>query len=74
VEVLNIGAEATILNYVSLRGGYKSLFQTDSEEGLTLGVGVQYTQPGSMGVKVDYAYQRFGRFGYLNTFAVSVSF
>jgi hypothetical protein len=74
VEVLNVGAEATILNYISLRGGYKSLFQTDSEEGLTLGVGLQYAQPGSMGVKVDYAYQRFGRFGYLNTFAVSVSF
>ncbi|MGD0339574.1 MAG: PorV/PorQ family protein [Bacteroidota bacterium] len=74
VEVVNVGAEATISNIVSLRGGYKSLFQTDSEEGLTLGVGVKYAPPGSMGLEVNYAYQQFGRFGNINTFAISVSF
>ena len=54
VEVVNLGAEVTFLNIVSLRGGYKSLFQTDSEEGLTLGVGLKYTELGSMGLEVNY--------------------
>lgn len=74
VEVVNLGAEATFLNHICLRGGYKSLFQTDSEEGLTLGLGVKYADPGSVGLEANYAYQKFGRFGYINTFAVAVSF
>jgi hypothetical protein len=74
VEVVNLGAEVILLNLVSVRGGYKSLFQNDSEEGLTLGCGLQYTQLGSMGLAVDYAYQQFGRFGNLNTISVAVFF
>jgi hypothetical protein len=74
VEVVNLGTEVTILNLVSLRGGYKSLFQTDSEEGLTLGIGLKYSEMGSMGVEVDYAYQQFGRFGNINTLSLAVSF
>jgi hypothetical protein len=74
VEVVNVGAEATLLNHVCLRGGYKSLFQKDSEEGLTLGFGLRYVEPGSMGIQADYAYQKFGRFGYISTFAVALVF
>jgi hypothetical protein len=74
VEVVNVGAEVTFMNLLSLRGGYKSLFQKDSEEGLTLGAGVKYSQPGSMGVEVNYAYQQFGKFGNLNTFSLGINF
>ena len=74
VEVVNLGAEVTFLNIVSLRGGYKSLFQTDSEEGLTLGGGLKYKEIGSMGLEVNYAYQQFGRFGNINTISVAVFF
>ncbi len=74
VEVVNLGTEVTVMDHLSLRAGYKSLFQTDSEEGLTLGAGFRYTQPGSFGVEADYAYQKFGRLGYINTFGLSVSF
>jgi hypothetical protein len=74
VEVINVGAEVTFLNLVSLRGGYKSLFQTDSEEGLTLGCGLKYSELGSMGMEVNYAYQQFGRFGNINTISVAVFF
>ncbi|MCX6121010.1 MAG: PorV/PorQ family protein [Ignavibacteriales bacterium] len=74
VEVINLGAEVTLLNLVSLRGGYKSLFQTDSEEGLTLGCGLKYSELGSMGLEVNYAYQQFGRFGNINTISVAVLF
>jgi opacity protein-like surface antigen len=74
IEVVNFGTEVTFLNIICLRGGYKSLFQTDSEEGLTLGGGLKYTSPGSMEVEVNYAYQQFGRFGNINTFSLAVSF
>jgi hypothetical protein len=74
MEVINLGAEATLFNLVSLRGGYKSLFQTDSEEGLTLGCGLKYSEMGSMGLEVNYAYQQFGRFGNINTISVAVFF
>lgn len=74
VEVINLGAEVTLLNLVSLRGGYKSLFQTDSEEGLTLGCGLKYSELGSMGLEVNYAYQQFGRFGNINTISLAIFF
>jgi len=74
VEVVNLGVEVTFLNLVSLRGGYKSLFQTDSEEGLTLGGGLKYKELGSMGLEVNYAYQKFGRFGNINTISLAIFF
>jgi hypothetical protein len=74
VEVVNVGAEVTLMNLVTVRGGYKSLFQKDSEEGLTFGAGIKYDQPGSMGIEVNYAYQQFGKFGNLNTFSVGINF
>jgi hypothetical protein len=74
VEVVNVGAEVTFMNLISLRGGYKSLFQHPSEEGLTFGAGVKYDQLGSMGLEVNYAYQQFGKFGNINTFSLAVSF
>jgi hypothetical protein len=74
VEVVNVGAEVTLMNLISLRGGYKSLFQQDSEEGLTFGAGVKYDQLGSMELEVNYAYQQFGKFGNINTFSLAISF
>jgi hypothetical protein len=74
VEVVNLGAEVTLMNLISLRAGYKSLFQKDSEEGLTLGGGVKYDQLNDMGLEVNYALQKFGRFGNLNTFTIGVRF
>lgn len=72
VEVVNVGTEVTLMNLVCLRAGYKSLFQTASEEGLTLGGGIKYDRPGSVGLELNYAYQRFGRFGNINTFSITV--
>ena len=39
-ESLNLGAEWTLEQLLSLRVGYQTLFQTDSETGLTFGFGV----------------------------------
>ena len=61
-------------NMVFLRGGYKSLFGKDAEEGLSLGAGLKYTAEGFGAIEVNYAYTKFGLFGNLNTIALAVSF
>jgi hypothetical protein len=79
---INIGGEVGLKNSVFLRGGYKSALQTglqlssrgDQQEGLTVGAGLRYEAPGIATVGFDYAFQRFGVFGNLNTVALSVSF
>lgn len=42
-ESLSIGAEWLFYKIFALRGGYQHLFQSDSEVGLTLGAGLQYS-------------------------------
>jgi len=73
-ESLNVGGEYTFMNIVSLRGGYKSLFLDNSEEGLTLGFGLNYNFDPTLGLFFDYAYQDFGRLDYTQHFSIGVKF
>jgi opacity protein-like surface antigen len=73
-ESLNIGAEYVFMNILALRGGYKSLFLDNSEEGLTLGVGINYDIVPNLGLFVDYAYQDLGRLDYAQQFSLGVKF
>lgn len=73
-ESVNAGGEVGWNNMVFLRGGYKSLFGKDAEEGLSLGAGLKYTAEGFGAIEVNYAYTKFGLFGNLNTIALAVSF
>jgi len=73
-ESLNIGAEYVLLNILSLRGGYKSLFLDNSEEGLTLGVGVNYDFSPGLALFFDYAYQDFGRLDFTQQFSLGIKF
>ncbi len=73
-ESLNIGAEYVFLNILSLRGGYKSLFLDNSEEGLTLGVGVNYDFNPGLGLFFDYAYQDFGKLDFTQQFSLGIKF
>ncbi|NOQ96813.1 MAG: PorV/PorQ family protein [Calditrichae bacterium] len=59
-EYLNLGAELGIRNIVFLRTGYKSLFMTDSEQGLTFGAGIKYDVVGSS-LKFDFGWADYGR-------------
>ncbi len=74
VETVNVGGEFGWNNMVFLRGGYKSLFGQDSEEGLALGAGLKYAAEGLGSIEVNYAYTEFGLFGNLNTIAVAIGF
>jgi len=73
-EVVNVGAEVILMNLVCIRAGYKSLFQKESEEGMTLGGGLKYEQSVGIGLEVNYAYQKFGRLGNINTLSLAISF
>lgn len=72
-ESVNVGVEYRFQNLISLRGGYRSLFQTDSEEGITVGAGINY-DVSSIGLSLDYAYEDFGRLNNVQKFTVQLSF
>lgn len=73
-ESLNIGAEYIFDNYLFIRGGYKSLFQQDSEESFTAGFGIRQSLMNNVSVVFDYGYQSFGRFSEIQKFSLSVVF
>lgn len=73
-ESVNIGAEYSYDDFVFIRGGYKSLFLKNSEESFSLGFGLKQQLIGNVVLKIDYAYQDFGRFSDIQKFALSVSF
>jgi len=74
VETVNIGGEYVFMNMVSIRAGYNSLFNEDSEKGLAFGAGLNYRLMGSVQAKVDYAYETFGRFDNVQKISVAIGF
>lgn len=73
-ESLNVGGEYMFNNLVAFRVGYKSLFLTNTEEGLTAGVGLNYNFSNDFGVRIDYAYQDFGMLDYTQHFSLGIKF
>jgi hypothetical protein len=59
-ESVSGGAELRYRNQLALRLGYQNLFQKDSEEGLTAGVGFRGRLTG-FGYRFDYAWADYGR-------------
>jgi len=74
VENVNLGAEYALMNMFFLRGGYASLFSKDSEQGLTLGAGLKYSFAPTLALKIDYAYESFGRFDNIQKFTMGLEF
>ena len=60
-EYVNTGIEYTWNETFFLRGGFKSLFEAEGEQGFTIGAGINYRLLDAIKVKIDYAYQDFGR-------------
>ncbi len=74
-ESLNAGLEVSYHDWVFVRSGYQSLFLSDSEGGLSLGVGVNSKMLFSENpVTFDYSYRDFGRLNSIQSFSVSVGF
>lgn len=73
-ESVNVGGEYTFNDFISIRGGYKSLFLKQSEESFSLGFGIKQYLLGNVLVKVNYAYQNFGRLNNIQKFSLGISF
>jgi opacity protein-like surface antigen len=73
-ESLNLGAEYVFGNLFSLRAGYKSLYKADSEEGFTFGAGLSGNLGRMINLKVDYAYEPFGRLNNVQKLGVAMEF
>lgn len=73
-EFLNTGMEYAWNETFMLRAGYKSLFEKDTEQGLTLGAGINYRISGLLTFRLDYAYQDFGRLNDVHLFSVGFRF
>ncbi len=75
VRSLNLGGEWSFYDRVFLRGGYNSLFERDSERGLTLGGGIKAQIPAStVQFMLDYSYEDFGVFQYTQKFSLGIAF
>jgi len=73
-ESINLGTEYAYNDFVFIRGGFKSLFLDTSEESFSFGFGVKQLLMDNVALKIDYAYQDFGRFSDIQKFTLSVSF
>ena len=60
-EYLNSGMELAYNETFFVRAGYKSLFMRNSEEGLTLGGGVNYKFSNQITVMFNYGWANYGR-------------
>ena len=73
-EYINSGLEYAWNEIIFIRAGYNSLFEKDSEKGLTFGFGLNYRIVDLIKVKLDYAYQDYGRLTEVHYFSVGVNF
>ncbi len=72
-ESVSFGAEWSVADFLFLRGGYQNLFLQDSEVGLTLGAGLDYSY-GDLSLRIDYAWSDHGRLDNSQRFTLGVRF
>ncbi len=60
-EYVNLGGEIAYDEMFFIRGGFKSMFKQNSEEGLSLGAGLKYRFSDHLRVYLNYGYADFGR-------------
>ena len=73
-ESINVGGEYLFNDFVAFRGGYNSLFLKDAEQSLTLGFGLKQLVLGNVAVKLDYAFEKFGRLTNIQKFTLGINF
>ncbi len=73
-EYLNVGAEYSFRNLLALRSGMRNIFETDGEQGLTFGAGLNLRLDRSMRIRFDYAYADFGRLEQTHWITLDLSF
>ncbi|MFA5833213.1 MAG: PorV/PorQ family protein [Bacteroidota bacterium] len=74
VEYVNSGVEVAYDEMFFARVGYNSLFNENSEQGLTWGVGFNFQITNLNGIKVDYAFADHGRLNDVQYVTVSITY
>lgn len=74
VEYLNAGVEIAYDELIFIRGGYKSILLTDSEQSFTLGAGLNYELDSGLNIKINYAYGDYGRLKNIQYFDIGLVF
>lgn len=72
--IVNVGTEFSFKDMFFVRGGYKSLFRENSEEGLTFGAGLALNIHESTTLVLDYAYADFGLLENVQMLSFGISF
>ena len=73
-ESINFGTEYVFRDFASFRFGYKSLFNDDSEVGITVGGGIRFGMGQERSLHLDYAYADFGRLQDAQRFSLRLEF
>lgn len=73
-EYVNTGLEFSYNEMIFLRGGYKAIFLPNSEQGLTLGVGINYDLTPDLEFTFNYAYGDYGRLDNIQYFDIGLIF
>ncbi|MCF7885071.1 MAG: PorV/PorQ family protein [Candidatus Marinimicrobia bacterium] len=77
-EYINLGTQYRFnipgTGSLFLRGGYKGIFMTRSEYGLTYGGGLLLNLLGNYSIQIDYAFRNLGILGSTNTYTIELVF
>lgn len=73
-ETVNLGGEFSFNDLIFLRVGYKSLFREDTEEGITLGIGITLMSGKLLSWHFDYTYADFGKFDPIRMISIGFTF
>ncbi len=73
-EYLNMGVEYQFRDLFSLRSGFRNAFETDGEQGLTMGAGINLRIDKSTKASFDYAYADFGRLEQTHWYTFNLQF
>jgi len=73
-ESVSMGMEYGFLHRFFLRGGYQTLFEKDSERGLTMEMGFIYFISPTNPLRFDYAYADWGRLINTHRFSLELNF
>jgi long-subunit fatty acid transport protein len=74
VESINIGLEYMLYKMIAMRAGYESLFDKNSINGLTFGLGISADFYGGIGTYFDYAYADWGVFNAVHRLSLRMTF
>ena len=73
-ESMHLGMEYGLNKQYFLRAGYRNLFLKDSEEGFTVGAGLELNLFGSFQTSLNYAFADFGRLENAQRFSIRFRF